>query len=384
MVGPPFWPRSATPALGPTTMQQGEYYQPSKNSTTPHPIPKLTPLIPPHHTPSDFHSDIDSQSTRNVLTLPISKLFALDRGRSPTDTATAIRIRFVVENKSTGGTGSRLSYNLQFFRLWSENYLSGSSTAAMTNPEASNPSAPLALSQGHPLISALVLTINGASTTKRYQVFSFTVPANIDYTVSMSTITGSNYGLKFLVQDAGSVLPTLSSTTQCFSSSVTCSQNKPSASYLRINREEGTTRNYNLLVYSTTSTATPLVFSILATPSTTQAPTHLLGGVTLLDIGMREDRNNFFEVSGECRKEMPHCNSINPTNTLLILSSLVAHTRSFTFQRTAQNSPSLSRRFLPAPTPLFTFQKTASTMARTGVTPSGLRITVAMLSRQSE
>ena len=126
--------------------------------------------------------------------MPISKLFALDPGRSSSDTTSPIRIRFVVDNISTGGTGSTLSYNLLLTRL-SSSHTHGGSTV-VTNPDPSNPSAAVVLSQGHPLISALVLTASDASTTKRFQVFSFTVPGNIDYTISMTTITGANYGLK--------------------------------------------------------------------------------------------------------------------------------------------------------------------------------------------
>lgn len=50
------------------------------------------------------------------------------------------------------------------------------------------------------------------------------------------------------------------------------------------------------MVYSTTSTTTPILYSILAAPSTTSQPTHLLNGVTLFDIGMSVDRLNFFEL----------------------------------------------------------------------------------------
>ncbi|GMH55605.1 hypothetical protein TL16_g01946 [Triparma laevis f. inornata] len=249
---------------------------------------------PTSYQTSHFHSNMDSMNTRNSLTLPLSKLLSLEHpSRADGDYTTGLHLRFVIENISDYGTGGTLSFNLLLTRLSTLHYPSSSSTP--TNPVSSLPNTSIDLSEGVPILGSNILSGGGSS--KSYSVYSFTVPSGADYTVSMTAITGTSYGLKFLIKEVNRGMPILEDAEHC-NDSITCSVNKPSASYLRIehNFNNPSVRNYYVMVYGTTSTETPILYSILAAPSTTEEPTHLINGVTLFDVGMRVDRLNFFEL----------------------------------------------------------------------------------------
>lgn len=237
---------------------------------------------------------MDSMNTRNSLTLPLSKLLSVEQpSRADGDYTTGLHLRFIIENISDYGTGGTLSFNLLLTRLSTLHYPSSSSTP--TNPVSSLPNTSIDLSEGVPILGSNILSGGGSS--KGYSVYSFTVPSGADYTVSMTAITGTSYGLRFLIKESYRGMPILEDAEHC-NDSITCSVNKPSASYLRIehNLSNPSVRNYYVMVYGTTSTETPILYSILAAPSTTEEPTHLINGVTLFDVGMRVDRLNFFEV----------------------------------------------------------------------------------------